>query len=199
MEYLVCAVSGERLPYRGGVCLAHQAGDSEKLAAGINPLTDPGRRACEARVADGDDVGSDLVPACQCRWHQFWARRSQWLLRRGPGGMELEAWLWRRFTREGRRGPAGEAGDADRARRYGHVAFALGCAALSVSALAIALVLAGCGGGPPQPSVAGCAKAIEAHPDAASFDAPSMKACHGLTSDQQVKATLIAFQNGARG
>lgn len=50
-RYLVCAVSGERLPFRGGVCLAHQAGDSEMLSAGINPLTEPGRTACEVKLS----------------------------------------------------------------------------------------------------------------------------------------------------
>jgi hypothetical protein len=165
MEYLVCADSGGRLLYRGGRCLAHQAGDSEKWAAGVNPLTDPGRTACEARVVSGapaevldDDLGVGLV--CRCRWHQFWARRSQWLLRRGPWGMELEAWLHRHFTREGRRGPAA-AGDAGRARRYGRIAFALGCAALVISAAAIALVLAGCGHDVPAgpPTIASAARA----------------------------------------
>jgi hypothetical protein len=66
---------------------------------------------------------------------------------------------------------------------------------------ALALALTACGGHPaaPKPTVAGCAKAIEAHPDAADWNEPSMAPCKGLTDDQRVKATAIAAANGAVG
>jgi hypothetical protein len=63
------------------------------------------------------------------------------------------------------------------------------------AALAAALTLAACGGGPPKPTVDTCATAIEAHPDSAAY--PVM--CKGLTGDQLMKATAIAMANGARG
>ena len=44
---LVCRVSGERVPYRGGRCLAHQPDDpAEAIAA----LSSPATRACEVDV-----------------------------------------------------------------------------------------------------------------------------------------------------